>query len=161
MDLTPMIDVTFLLLIFFLCIEFRSLEAKLAAWLPLDHGRHSSQAQPTPMLHFRIFCDPEKRGTEVWQPGAKRFDLVGHEVRWELGAKDIRDEAMLAAELAKAVKERHADPRTGRSRPSPVTVHAYEDVTYGDVARSVDLLKNAGFEKIDFAGGRPSQREKR
>jgi biopolymer transport protein ExbD len=68
---------------------------------------------------------------------------------------------MLAAELEKAVQERHADPYTGRSRPSPVTIHAYEDVTYGDVARAVDLLKNAGFEKIDFGGGRPSQRKKR
>ncbi len=29
MDMTPMIDVVFLLIIFFLCIDFRILEAKL------------------------------------------------------------------------------------------------------------------------------------
>ena len=43
----------------------------------------------------------------------------------------------------------------------PVAMRYDLDVTYGDVARSVDLLKSAGFEKIDFGGGRPSQRKKR
>ena len=38
MDMTPMIDVVFLLIIFFLCIDFKILEAKLPAYLPKDKG---------------------------------------------------------------------------------------------------------------------------
>ena len=51
MEMTPMIDVTFLLLIFFLCtIKFKLLEGKLAAYLPKDVGVNSSQADPKDML---------------------------------------------------------------------------------------------------------------
>ena len=38
LQITPMIDVTFLLLIFFMLLPFRSLERKLAAFLPKDRG---------------------------------------------------------------------------------------------------------------------------
>ena len=39
MEMTPMIDVTFLLLIFFLCtIKFKILEGKIPAYLPKDVG---------------------------------------------------------------------------------------------------------------------------
>ena len=37
MDMTPMIDVVFLLIIFFLCIDFRVLEAKLPAPVVIHH----------------------------------------------------------------------------------------------------------------------------
>jgi len=38
LQITPMIDVTFLLLIFFMLLPFRSLERKVAAFLPKDRG---------------------------------------------------------------------------------------------------------------------------
>ena len=39
MQMTPMIDVVFLLLIFFMCtLKFKTLEGKLAAYLPKDVG---------------------------------------------------------------------------------------------------------------------------
>jgi biopolymer transport protein ExbD len=156
MDMTPMIDVTFLLLVFFLCIEFRSLEAKVAAYLPKDAGISTARSEPAEKLDLRIFC--EQKGTRVFEPGAKRFELVGHEVRFELGAKAIRDEAVLRAELARLVEERVVDPATGRTKKRPVTIHAHEDVTYGDVARAVDLLKDVGFEQIHFAAGRAARK---
>lgn len=39
MEFTPMIDVVFLLLIFFMCtLKFKTLESKLATYLPTDKG---------------------------------------------------------------------------------------------------------------------------
>ena len=38
LQITPMIDVTFLLLIFFMLLPFRSLERKVAAFLPKNEG---------------------------------------------------------------------------------------------------------------------------
>ena len=35
-DMTPMIDVVFLMIIFFICIDFKVLESKLPAYLPKD-----------------------------------------------------------------------------------------------------------------------------
>jgi biopolymer transport protein ExbD len=46
MQMTPMIDVTFLLLIFFLCtIEFKLLDGKMAAYLPKDVGVNRTQLE--------------------------------------------------------------------------------------------------------------------
>jgi len=43
MDMTPMIDVIFQLLIFFMCsLKFKSLEGKLASYLPKDVGLQNS-----------------------------------------------------------------------------------------------------------------------
>jgi len=38
LQITPMIDVTFLLLVFFMLLPFRSLERQLSAHLPTDRG---------------------------------------------------------------------------------------------------------------------------
>ena len=52
-DMTPMIDVVFLMIIFFLCIDFRVLEAKLPAFLPRDRGG-SLTADPIEQLSVRV-----------------------------------------------------------------------------------------------------------
>jgi len=47
LEMTPMIDVTFLLLIFFMCtLKFKTLEGKLAAYLPKDVGVNQADAEP-------------------------------------------------------------------------------------------------------------------
>ena len=56
-----MIDVVFLLIIFFLCIEFRVLEAKLPAYLPKDKGSQSTQVEPMEQLSVGIYV--ESKGT--------------------------------------------------------------------------------------------------
>ena len=46
LEMTSMIDVTFLLLIFFMCtLKFKTLEGKLAAYLPKDVGVNTSEAE--------------------------------------------------------------------------------------------------------------------
>ena len=37
-DLTPLIDIAFLILIFFMCLPFRDLDGKLAPFLPQGNG---------------------------------------------------------------------------------------------------------------------------
>ena len=46
LELTPMIDVTFLILIFFMCtLKFKTLEGKLVSYLPTDKGLSSKQEE--------------------------------------------------------------------------------------------------------------------
>jgi len=55
MDMTPMIDVTFLLLIFFMCtIKFKTLEGKLAAYLPKGEGPSAAPVEPSAPYNFVI-----------------------------------------------------------------------------------------------------------
>jgi biopolymer transport protein ExbD len=45
MDMTPVIDMSFLLIIFFICLPFKTLEGKLQAFLPTNKG-----INPTPVV---------------------------------------------------------------------------------------------------------------
>ncbi|MEZ5979271.1 MAG: biopolymer transporter ExbD, partial [Planctomycetota bacterium] len=80
MEMTPMIDVTFLLLIFFMCtIKFKKLEGKLASYLPKDMGLNNAIVDPVEKLDIRldVIEEGQKRspdGTSAYVPGThKRF----------------------------------------------------------------------------------------
>ena len=56
-DMTPMIDVTFLIIVFFLCtLRFKSLEGRLGANLPRDVGVNDPSVAPVerPRLAVRV-----------------------------------------------------------------------------------------------------------
>jgi biopolymer transport protein ExbD len=62
MDMTPMIDCVFLLLIFFMCAtKFKRLEKKLDAFLPEDQGLAKSLAN-TPVEPLKIMIRADKGG---------------------------------------------------------------------------------------------------
>ena len=70
MEMTPMIDVTFLLLIFFMCtIKFKVLEGKLAAYLPKDVGVNATQAEP--LEKVEILMRVQVEGTKLAPDGNK------------------------------------------------------------------------------------------
>ncbi len=64
LEMTPMIDVTFLLLIFFMCtLKFKTLEGKLAAYLPKDVGVNQTDA--VPIEKVEILVQVVKEGTKL------------------------------------------------------------------------------------------------
>jgi len=63
MEFTPMIDVVFLLLIFFMCtLKFKVLENKLATYLPTDKGlnTHFEELEPVEKIRIKLSL----RGTD-------------------------------------------------------------------------------------------------
>ena len=65
-DLTPMIDVTFQLLIFFIVtMKFRMTEKRQAADLPLDEGPNPTEAEPAEFIVMRLFWDKGEMIYEV------------------------------------------------------------------------------------------------
>ena len=157
MDMTPMIDVTFLLLIFFLCLEFKTLESKLAANLPKDVGPGNPIDGPMEKLDIRI--QQVTWGTEVPDPGGRdRFDLVGHRVLWFVGPQPIRRKEGLASLLQREARRQVLDPRTQERASRPITVKTGPGVTYGDVTWLIDQARDAGFETITFGGAGGTRR---
>lgn len=165
LDLTPMIDCVFLLIIFFLCIEFKSLEAKLEAYLPKDKGSQQTKVDPQEQLSVRI--EVAEKGQEVPRKpndpeivkGRKRaYALVNHKVRWDVGPTRFTDLDKMKRELEKI----RADPSSvvadsanpGKRKLMPVVIEPQPGTTYGDVAMTVDAIKSAGFDEINFGGGR-------
>ena len=170
MDMTPMIDVVFLLIIFFLCIDFKILEAKLPAYLPKDKGSQTFEVEPVEQLSVVIVC--EKWGTEeprnlnkpIMDPETGKrnaFVLNDHIIHWEVGPKVFREPVKLKEELEriyadKSTWQKDKDDPT-KLNPMPVVVEPGESIVYGDVAQTLDAITEAGFTEINFGasqGGR-------
>ena len=54
LSLTPMIDISFLILIFFMCLPFKTLEGKLAAFLPTDKGIAPTEEEPPQVIQIKV-----------------------------------------------------------------------------------------------------------
>ena len=151
MNLTPMIDVVFLLLIFFLCLEFKTLEGKLATNLPKDVGVNTSQAMPIEKLDIRVAqVNWGKQVKSKHDP--RRFELEGHKVAYFVNARRISTIPDLERVLRKAVKVKVTDAK-GKSKARPITIKTSAGVTYGDVTELIDTAIDSGFEEITFGGG--------
>lgn len=153
-DMTPMIDVVFLLIIFFLCIDFKVLEAKLPAYLPKDRG--SNGGEPVESLKVHIVCDAF--GAKVLRPSGTSFRLEGHRVHYDVGPRrNLATIGELTAELKAISQDPNRmvpDPaKPGQMKPIDVVVLPGPGVVYADVARCVDSVTESGFTDINFGVG--------
>ncbi|MEZ6018188.1 MAG: biopolymer transporter ExbD [Planctomycetota bacterium] len=122
--MTPMIDVTLLLLVFFLCMRrFKTLEGVLAADRPKDVGRGTTTAVPEEVVEVRIEVlqpgarvRPDGRPyTEADEAAGRRFEYdAASVVRDTVGARSTTD----VAELERTMGSLVPDPR-GPDAPRP------------------------------------------
>lgn len=132
LSLTPMIDVTFLLLIFFLLtLQFRTLEGKIPSLLPKDagDGGHPSAVEDV-LITMRVEARVE--GSEADR--VVRFRTIGREY----------------ADL-EALRNRLR--RIPRDPTPPIRIRCREGIVYGDVVSLLDMLllddwSNVGFVPI-------------
>lgn len=163
-DLTPLIDCFLMLIIFFSCMEFKSLESKLPAYLPKDVGAGKQYVAPQEKLNIKVIC--EEYGKELprypgrdYAPGEyKNLRLEGHKIRWEVGAKKFGEDRIeeMLKELERLIKDKSKwvkDEKTNKDKPMTVVIEPQKDTTYGDVARTVDVVLKAGYEEVNFGGG--------
>ncbi len=152
-EMTPMIDVTFLLLVFFLCsIHFKVLEGKPQTFLPKDCGVNPS-GRPLPFervdlrlerIETRAQRDLEQ--TAVFRDWRWSEDQVA---LWLQGAR-VQGLRQMAAELRRM---RRALPATaGEDDPLCMTVSAAPGTIYEDVIRIVDVILDAGITDVTFRG---------
>jgi biopolymer transport protein ExbD len=165
-DTTPMIDVVFLMIVFFVCIDFRVLEAKLPALLPLDRGGSPDLVEPQRQLVVRVHVTApgtmvptgaaDANGVDAATGRPPRHRLEGHRVAWEIGPRRFDDLGAARAELARIAADpaNHvADRDTGARGPMDCVVEAMRGACYEDVARTTDACHAAGFPRIHFGGG--------
>jgi hypothetical protein len=164
-DMTPMIDVVFLMIIFFICIDFKVLESKLPAFLPKDKGSQSTVVEPQVQLSVKVRVD--SRGTPVYPPGVSpgqlagnkrpyRFKLENHRVKWEVGPKPLGDIEAVKRELTAIARDPNSqvdDKEKGGKKLMGVVIEPYPGACYEDVAKTTDACRAAGFTDINFGGG--------
>ncbi len=146
-DMTPMIDVTFQLIIFFMLQKFKTLEGKLDAFLPKDVGVNTSSAKPMEKLDVHVFL--LKKGS--WTKKENRKIWKGRKIWWKVQDRSYYSKQAFEKGLKEFCK-RMRDPNDP-SHPLPVTLHAHKGVFYGEVTKTVDYILYSGFEKVTFAGG--------
>jgi biopolymer transport protein ExbD len=133
-SMTPMIDVVFLLLIFFVCAAARQVrESLLGADLPAG-GIASAQAeeQPKPQLD-RVWLTLRK-GPD----GVTRAELNGTEYSLGQVEQPLRQLAQIAPEI-------------------PVVLDIDGDVALGDMIHVYDACRSAHFESVHFAVDLPGK----
>ena len=160
LEMTPMIDVTFLLLIFFMCtIKFKTLEGKLEAFLPKDVGVNASDAPPKEKIDIVIkTVKPgrkveayayEKRGEIIPYNEAEggEFYLVDHEVSYKVLRDTFKsDDAGIEQMRRKLDELLRADPERA------VTLKPMHGVVYGDIMTVLDTVIEVGYQDVTFAG---------
>lgn len=165
MEMTPMIDVTFLLLIFFMCtLQFRTLEGQLHTHLPKDVGAGGSHAEAEILrLQLRVLApgtrvrfDPrlgrERPVTAAELADGRRFShgedrvieyAIGAVATTDLGAALLEIEAVDAAQRA-----------AGLAEGVEVEIDAWPGTVQGDVARVLDGVTGLGVTRVRFTGPR-------
>ncbi|PCJ54769.1 MAG: hypothetical protein COA70_03495 [Planctomycetota bacterium] len=153
-DMTPMIDVTFLLLIFFIVtLKFKVLEGRLDAALPKDRGTNTSEAEEIDKLDILMFvADPGELIPDGKSDHLKMFS--GRRIRIEIGAQkwyynpfDIADAENPIPDLTEFLK----NPEWDRDE-TPVSLDARKGIVYGDVIVILDVVIREKYKKVSFAG---------
>ncbi len=158
MDMTPMIDVTFLLLIFFMCtLKFKVLEGKLTAYLPKDVGVNTSDAPPVEKVQIDIHVTEEGRKVK---PRAKpsdpyvayddptfktRYVYDGRRLSYTIGTQKFTDLKDVQDRLRKIKIARGDDD-------APAVLQPYAGSIMGDVIPVLDAAVAAKFTDITFGG---------
>lgn len=142
MNMTPMIDVVFQLIVVFLCsMKFRTLDQKIDAFLP-EEGKENTIPKP-PEFHPVLTVLLQRAGpgqpTRVALQGTRLGTTGDGEALW------ARLTATTAGILA-------------RSRDLVGEIDAEPLVEHGDVIRALDGFAAAGLSNVRFRGTAPPRR---
>ena len=150
LNMTPMIDVVFQLLVFFLCsMKFKSLDMKIEAFLPKDRGLANTPSKPADVPKIVAVLKRQK-GEAVTRV------KVGNETIGEVSGVRERTDASVATldrltKMAVSARERAGDARDevkGEVDASPL-------VPTGDVIKTVDAFIAGGLKDVTFVGTPP------
>ena len=133
-NVVPMVDVIFCLCVFFLAsFQARSLESRLDTWLPKDRGAGPG-ALERPLEELRVVL---------------RFDAETGQVTRRFGLRDLAD----PAELAGLLRAAHAARLERHAVDSPLVLDAEAGVPWAAAIEVVDLGRELGIERLEFALG--------
>jgi biopolymer transport protein ExbD len=129
--MTPMIDVVFLLLVFFVwTASFQVVEYLLPSELSSQLGNQAAVEDPPPEADFENVVI--------------RIHWIGDQPGWTINDQqaDSLDQLRQRLQAIARVKQ-----------DAPVILHPDEEVPLGDVINVFDISRLVGFEKIQFVAG--------
>ena len=141
LNMTPMIDVTFQLLIFFIVtMKFRLLEKKLNSYLPTDFGLNT-----TPQIVDEIFMTVKLKQRKKSHPGKT---LIEQETEYFVESEKING---TVAEIHQKIFNK-IDSFRKRQKDAKGKIEAGTGVPHKHVVSALDLFHKAEYETITFVG---------
>ncbi len=156
LEMTSMIDVTFLLLIFFMCtLRFKTLEGKLSAHLPGDVGPSTIESEPIERIEVRVSV--LESGAKLHPDGRPYSDPSGQarfifddtrQLEYRIGTR----RSTSLAETGRRLGELRGQRQALGQLEVPATIDAGPGTVYADVVQLLDTAIAAGFADITFVG---------
>ena len=158
-DMTPMIDVTFQLIIFFMCnIKFRMLEGKLQTYLPKDVGvnptQHESVLEKIDVRIVRTVAKNDLRLDDLknFKSWADAGGTTMDQIQILLQGTPVKDLDTLRAQLDQ-IRLRMPPPADPRDEDTlKMNLEPMPGVLYEDVVQVVDVALAAKFTSLTFRG---------
>lgn len=149
LELTPMIDVSFLLIIFFICLPFKTLAGKLQAFLPTDKGINPTPQEPLPEIKVQVHILARKEEPRLWGPeGSKQQITMPTTIRYKVQDKETESLDTVLQWILETKRAAEATPGTkvlGEIKAGHKTPHMY-------IVAVLNKFAQAGMEKVDFYG---------
>ncbi|RME88550.1 MAG: biopolymer transporter ExbD [Planctomycetota bacterium] len=152
MDLTPMIDVTFLLLIFFmLSAKFKTTEGQIQSFLPKNRGMASaSHKEVSETRVFLSWCRPQgyqySKNPKVGRPVLKCGDPT---IGFKLMERNGRPDYTMLIDFLKKQKVQQAGRNAGEG--IKVIIDAQPLVPWEHVIKALDAVVTVGIKDVTFA----------
>ena len=172
LNLTPMIDVVFQLIIFFMCaMKFKTLEKKIEAYLPKDRGMAKTperieervtikvvlkQEQNEGVPHFWLFNEDVGRTGSDTGVGRLKSDAIYTSAEEKRGY-EADHKAFWNRYIAKKVKllQDRIEEHYKRDPTLPGQIDAGAHVRHEYVIAVLDAFMDAGMTEITFVGEPP------
>jgi len=149
LELTPMIDMAFLIIIFFMCLPFKTLEGKLAAFLPTDKGINPTPEEPPPQITVSVHIVARREAPGTWGPEKVQTQVMKPtEFKYRFQEEETDDLKKVAAYIKSAKKL--AETTEGVKLVGEIK--AGHKVPHKFVVAVLNKFAEAGMEKVDFYG---------
>ena len=159
MNMTPMIDVSFLLIIFFICLPMKALASKVQAFLPTDKGINPTPAEPPLEIKVSVHIVAREEKAMTYPPARpagqsdsvpRRVEQVPTSFRYKLGNTEsdtgnLRDVLDYIKKAYTAVKDTPNAKITGEIKAGHKVPHKF-------VVAVLNKFAEAGMQKVDFYG---------
>ncbi|MCC7171432.1 MAG: biopolymer transporter ExbD [Planctomycetes bacterium] len=159
MDMTPMIDVTFQLIIFFMCnIKFKMLEGKLQTYLPKDVGVNTTpQDKVLEKVDVRIIRKVTKKELDLdnidrYREWSSAGGTTMDQVQILLQGAPVKDLKSLQAQLNEIRRKIPAPTDPKEEDSIKMNLEPMAGVLYEDVVQVVDIALGAKFTSLTFRG---------
>lgn len=147
LELTPMIDVSFLILIFFMCLPFKTLEGKLQAFLPTDKGINPTPQEPPNEIKVQVHIVARKHTPTPWGINKSQTVEMPTEVAYRMGTQETEDIKTVGKWIDEARRQAQGTEAVVKGE-----IKAAHKVPHKFVVAVLNKFSEAGLEKVDFYG---------